>query len=101
MRKRCLRGLEELLEKKSYRLLIEALKEDVLSPSDICRLLQIPKINSKSYGRIVGMIDTIGNYYPVYEPIPNNYKILTQKDMDQYYDEYSKQKKHKEEQAYV
>lgn len=88
---------KKILDNPAYRIIVNALQKEVLKPADICRLLNMQEINRKACDRIVRMLDSIGVCFPVYEPIPNSYKILTDEDIDQYRDDYLRQKQQRED----
>lgn len=56
------------------QMLIEELKERTLKPREIMEIMNIPE-TSAGRQKLLRLIDKLGKTYPVYEPIPNNYRI--------------------------
>lgn len=67
------------------------MKEQELSAGQIIEVLRLPKVYS-SYTNVRRLLILMGNHYPVYEPIPGHFKILTESDMDEYQQLYRRQK---------
>lgn len=75
--------------------MVEHLKIDVMTNRDILLLFNM-KNTAASRATIYRMLMTIGNYYPLYEPIPAQYKILTDEDLEEYEQLYRTQKQVRE-----
>lgn len=88
---------EQLLANAKYQKLIRALKTESLRRKDILLLLNMQNTNS-CRERITRMLITIGNHYPLYEPIPAHFKILTDEDLKEYEELYRTQKQARENQ---
>ena len=63
-----------MTEQDREQMLIEELKRRTLKPADIREIMNIPNTTAGRQ-RLLRLIDKLGQTYPVYEPIPNNYRI--------------------------
>lgn len=78
-----------------YQKLIRALRIEPMRHKDILLLLNMPDTHANR-GKISRMLVTIGNYYPLYEPVPAHFKILTDEDLEEYEQLYRTQKQVRE-----
>lgn len=82
---------ENELNDKRCKLLVKALKVQTMSSGEMLDMLQMPR-TIHNRGIIRRLIDTISINYPVFEPIPAQFKILTEEDIEEYQDLYRRQK---------
>lgn len=88
--------LRDITNEPKYKLLIAHLKEKEMTCNDILLLFNVPNTHSNRVS-ISNMLMTLGNHVPIYEPIPAHYKILTDKDLEEYQELYRQQKKMRED----
>lgn len=68
---------------KQINTLVPHLLAKTMKPMDMIECLGLP-VKASSYNRLTILINAIGARYPLYEPCPHQYKILTDEDLEEY-----------------
>lgn len=72
--------------RKQVNTLVPYLKDHAMKPEEMLEKLHLPK-EKESYSRLTIIINTLSKEYPLFEPCPHQYKILTVKDEEEYQEE--------------